>query len=157
MQSSSFNMKTKIGISIISLCLSLFFFSAPITDFGLGKNADHKKTIQPYQQQSTIPPAKATTLSLTEINSMFYAETKEQPPLITAQNAPKQQKYGGDLRRIGIIQDDDNIKRIYFKDIQTGTIIRVRQDGTMENGLQITNNDTEVIITGTTYRITGEQ
>lgn len=64
------------------------------------------------------------------------------------------------LKFLGIVSDEQNRERIYFKDSKTGNVLKVRLDGIVEDGIALVESSPLIYvikINGTVYKISGGQ
>lgn len=110
-------------------------------------------------QASSEPRLSALRVAMlfNNVSKMPVADNSKTIVPIIEQKQPQTAIW---LKKLGIIRDDNNTMRLYFKDLRTGSLIRVRTDGTEENGYRLTstaNGTAAIEMPEGLFLLTGEQ
>lgn len=99
-----------------------------------------KTTPAKPEEQPTFTGENTTT-------TLLPIESEVAPSTTTTTLAPLPIVKAPYLRLIGKITDGDDITRLFFRNEQTGKILRVREDGILENGVKMdATNQTSFLI-----------
>lgn len=136
--------KTILGIlATLSVFLAAFPVRADIDEDSPARNV--QKSIQSSDDgEAKSPPqtVSETRASVGKVALLFKASRKEPVPEPSARPVvtAKEEKLPTAtwLKKIGTIRDGNGTMRLYFKDQRTGAILRVRADGTIEDGFRLT-------------------